>query len=377
MQLFDSRSKAVRPFDLSTSQTVRLYTCGITPNNATHLGHAFTYVSVDVLIRHLKKRGYKVDYLQNATDINDSDDVIKQAKEGHVSWQQMASHWIKHFHAQMDALGVVRPTAYVLATDVIPTIVSMITKLVETNCAYEVDGAVFFDVKKTPNYGAVCGLSKQEMADVSAARGADPHDPRKKDPLDFLLWKPSSEEPHWESPWGAGRPGWHIECSAMIQERFDGQVDIHAGGADLIYPHHESEIAQSECFTGRSPFSAWWMHVAMVQYENEKMSKSLGNLILVEDLRRDYDPMAIRYMLLSHHYRESWEYEKSLIKNAQSQWSELISKLKESPSGSIEIIFQHLDNDLDIPSALAYLKSECAGSTLSQGLKHLGLNISS
>ncbi len=372
MQLYDSRRGHVCTFAPLSPPTISLYTCGITPNNATHLGHAFTYVSVDVLVRHLTHLGYSVDYLQNATDINDSDDVIKQAKEKNMSWQQLAEQWIKHFHVQMDALGVCRPNAYVLATEAIPTIITIVQKLQQEGFAYEVNGSVFFDTSKIDSYGAMCRMDHKQMIDISRERGADPDDMRKKNPLDFLLWVAVESEPWWESPWGWGRPGWHIECSAMIHDRFGEQIDIHAGGSDLIYPHHESEIAQSEAYTTTSPFANHWMHVAMLRYEDEKMSKSLGNLVLVEDLLKSYDANAIRHMLLSHHYRESWEYTSKDIQNAQESWNTLQTKLQSSENvGSFEAVVELLSNDLQTHKVLA-LCSDMSGDPLRQTLIHLG-----
>jgi L-cysteine:1D-myo-inositol 2-amino-2-deoxy-alpha-D-glucopyranoside ligase len=259
----------------------------------------------------------------------------------------------------------------VLASSAVATIVQIVAELQKKGFAYEVDGRVFFDVSKISAYGAMCRMNQREMIDVSRERGADPDDPRKKNPLDFLLWVRADESPFWESPWGAGRPGWHIECSAMIYDRFGAQIDIHAGGADLIYPHHESEIAQIEGFSGASPFVGHWMHVAMVQYEGEKMSKSLGNLILVEDLLKTYSPNAVRYMLLSHYYRESWEYDVAQIEVANRHWSQLEQQLDRPDQGSFDDSTPLLSHDLQTNKVLELCHS-MAGQPLRQTLSHMG-----
>ena len=371
LRLYDSRRKEILPFEPRVSGRVTAYVCGITPNNATHLGHAFTYVQFDVLRRLLSASDYKVQYLQNATDINDSDDVIAQAKQKHMSWEQLADHWVDHFHTQMDLLGVARPTTYMYATAAMQHIISMIQTLLDRKYAYCVDGMVYFDITKDPHYGALSALSQQQMIEISRQRGANPDDPRKKHPLDFVLWFATTEQPHWQADWGAGRPGWHIECSAMIHEVLGEQIDIHGGGADLIYPHHESEIAQSEAVTGKRPYVGYWMHVAMVHYEGEKMSKSIGNLVLVEDVIREYGSKALRYLLLSKHYRESWQYSTALMKQAASAWSHIEEQMKRPDYGDIEEVVYALEDDLRTDQAVRAL-STMAGKPLALSLELLG-----
>ncbi|HVZ67628.1 MAG TPA: class I tRNA ligase family protein, partial [Patescibacteria group bacterium] len=220
------------------------------------------------------------------------------------------------------------------------------------------EGTVYFDTRKFSKYGELSGLNKQEMIDISKERGADPTDPNKHDPLDFILWQKEKEgEPSWESPWGRGRPGWHIECSSMIYDNLGPQIDIHGGGFDLIYPHHESEIAQSESFTGKSPFSKFFMHVVYLKFGGEKMSKSLGNLVMVEKLLEDYSANAIRWLLLSHHYRTSWEYEDSFMKPAQDASDMIDRALSMCDKKDLEIklpseFTEAMNNDLDTPKAL-------------------------
>ena len=297
LQLYDSFSRKKKDFKPYDESNVLLYVCGITPNNATHLGHAFTYVMFDSLIRFFKHRNYGVTYAQNATDVNDSNDVIEQAKETGKTWTEISQFWIGHFHKQMDTLNVQRPDKYLLASDFIDKIISITEKLITKGFAYEKNGNVYFNVGKPEDYGELSKYGKEQMLMISVERGNDPKDPNKKSSLDFVLWIADEGEPHWKSPWGKGRPGWHIECSAMIESALGEQIDIHGGGRDLIFPHHESERAQAESLTGKKPYVQFWMHTGMVMYEGEKMAKSLGNLILVENLLKQYSPSAIRWLL--------------------------------------------------------------------------------
>lgn len=370
MKLYNSLTRQKEVFTPLKGNTVSMYVCGITPNNATHLGHAFTYVSFDVLLRFLRFKGYDVHYLQNATDVNDSDDVIKQAKESGKTWEEIADFWIAHFKQQMTKLHVLEPSYYVKASSAMEQIITMNKVLLEKGFAYEKDGNVYFDISKDKNYGELCRFTKKQMLIISKERGNDPKDPRKKNPLDFILWKASSGQPYWESPWavpagrqGKGRPGWHIECSAMIQEYLGKQIDIHGGGRDLIFPHHESEIAQSENYTGEKPFVKTWIHTAMVLYQGEKMSKSLGNLVLVSDLLKKYNPFVIRWTLLSHHYRDPWEFREEELgeieeKIQKMQTIEKSGHIHEETPGDNQYLkhfLEHMENDLDTPNALTAL----------------------
>lgn len=325
--LYNSFTRTKEEFKPFQKNKTSLYVCGITPDNAAHLGHAFTYVSFDILVRYLKYSRYEVEYLQNATDINDSDDVIKQAKADGRTWREEAEYWISHFHKQMDALHVLRPTHYVLATSVIDKIIEVNLDLIKKGFAYESGGNLYFEVKKFKKYGELSHLTPSQMLRVPEDRGTNIHDANKRDPLDFVLWFGDVKKPNWDSPWGKGRPGWHIECSTMINSILGSQIDIHGGGEDLMYPHHESEIAQSESYTGESPFVATWMHTAYVLFEGEKMSKSLGNLILIEDLLKKYSSDAIRWTILSHHYRKQWEFDEKEIKGIEKKVQEIKKKL--------------------------------------------------
>lgn len=375
MKIYDSLSRTKSDFRPLGGKEVKMYVCGITPNNATHLGHAFTYVAFDVLNRFLKYSGYAVNYVQNATDVNDSDDVILQANETGKTWTEIADQWIKHFKRQMTSLNVLAPTSYVLASTVMDKIIDMNAVLIKRGCAYIKNGGVYFDVKKLKSYGVLSRFQEEQMLMISRERGNNPDDSNKKNPLDFVLWIPSEGQPNWKSPWSQGRPGWHIECSAMIYDKLGQQIDIHGGGRDLIYPHHESEIAQSECFTGVKPFVKCWMHVGMVMYEGEKMSKSLGNLILVEDLLKKCSPTVVRWFLLSHHYRHPWEFELEELNDSEKKIQVINSKLQEKNSGKWEIVEGFLNDDLDTHELLRYLSNECSGETLKRALDLLGIKI--
>lgn len=372
MIFYDSRTRSKREFKPIAGTDVSLYVCGITPNNATHIGHAFTYVTFDVLVRYLHHKGFSVNYVQNATDINDGDDVIKQAMESGKTWREIADMWIAHFNTQMKALNVAPPTHYVLATSAIKTIITFNESLIKKGNAYEKNGNVYFSVDSFKEYGALSGFTREQMNVISAERGNNPNDPNKKNPLDFVLWIAAPEAPHWESPWGPGRPGWHIECSAMIHDYLGEQIDIHGGGRDLIFPHHESEIAQSESFTGKKPYVNFWMHNAMVIYQGEKMSKSLGNLVLVEDMLNKYSPNAIRWYLLNHHYRHPWEFIEDELAVIEKRIYDLEAKTNGPDEGEWSHIESLMDDDFDTPEVLRYLCNHCSGSVIQRALNLLG-----
>jgi len=329
----------------------------------------------DTLIRFLKDQNYGVRYVQNATDVNDSNDVIQQAKETGKTWTEISKFWIEHFHKQMDALNVERANEYLLASNFIDKIISFNKQLITKGFAYEKNGNVYFDISKFKDYGALSKYAEEQMLMISLERGNDPKDSNKKNPLDFVLWISSQGEPNWNSPWGMGRPGWHIECSAMIKSALGDQIDIHGGGRDLIFPHHESERAQTESLTGKKPYVQFWMHAGMVMCEGEKMSKSLGNLILVKDLLKQYSPSAVRWLLLSHHYRHPWEYDIEELRNYELRITDLKNKLKQKDLGNWDTIEKFMEDDLNTPEALRYLETECAGETLRKGLRLLGFKI--
>ncbi|QQG40593.1 MAG: cysteine--tRNA ligase [Candidatus Levyibacteriota bacterium] len=356
MKIYNSLTKKKEPFVSLSKSLVKIYVCGITPYDTTHLGHAFTYVFFDVVYRYLTYQGYNVTYTQNVTDIDD--DILKKAQEVGKNWKELGDFWTNRFTTDMKSLNVLPPTHYIKATDSITMIIRIIKALMNKGFAYQIDENVYFSVEKDKKYGKLSRLSKKEMIILLKERGGDPNDPHKKNPLDFLLWQKSKDdEPYWKSPFGKGRPGWHIECSAMNFEYLGKQIDIHGGGYDLIYPHHESETAQSESFTGISPFVRYWLHTAMLKYQGQKMSKSLGNLVLVSDLLQKYSPNAIRYLLLSHHYRSSWEYKESELENAEKKVRKLLNTVSKSTNNSdLSKISAALDDDFNTPLALALLQ---------------------
>ncbi len=300
----------------SDDGVMRMYICGVTPYDTTHLGHAFTYISFDVLARYLQFLGYKVITVQNVTDIDD--DILKRAKQVGMAWDQLAKQEVTKYQADMSALNVRPPDHYPYATQEIPKILDLVTVLLEKGFAYERNGSVYYDVRHDLDFGELAHMDYPQMLATANERGNFPDDPNKRDRLDFVLWQAAKPgEPTWESPWGKGRPGWHIECSAMSLRYLGPKIDIHSGGADLIFPHHTCEISQSEHYSGVKPFVRYWFHIAMVELAGEKMSKSLGNMIFVSDLLKDYSANAIRLYLLRHHYRETWsadDYETDLPK---------------------------------------------------------------
>lgn len=326
MKLYNTLTRKIEPIKKS-GQRITLYVCGITPYDTTHLGHAFTYVTFDTLIRFLKWRGYKVSYTQNVTDIDDP--LFQRARELGVHWKQLGDKWTDRFIKDMKLLNVLPPNHFPRVTDEIEMIIRLVKKLYDSGFAYKKNGTVYFDISKAADYGKLSKLSREKMIEISRERGADPDDPKKKNPLDFILWQPAKkDEPEWDSPWGKGRPGWHIECSAMAIKYLGEQITIHGGGKDLIFPHHESEIAQSEAFTDKKPFVYHWMHIGMVGYQGEKMSKSLGNLILVNELAKKYSPLAIRWYLISHHYRQDWQFKEEKLKEAEIAAKKIIKAAK-------------------------------------------------
>jgi L-cysteine:1D-myo-inositol 2-amino-2-deoxy-alpha-D-glucopyranoside ligase len=307
-RLHDARRGGLQPFaPVGERPTVGLYVCGVTPYDTGHLGHAFTYVSFDVLHRYLEYLGHDVVYVQNLTDVDD--DMLRKARETGTDYLTLGNRNVTTFLTEMAALNWLPPDHYPRATEHIPQMVAMIGRLIDAGVAYVADGDVYFHVDAWPRFGAVSHLSRDAMLPIANERGNDPTRPGKRDPLDFVLWQRSlPDEPAWETPWGPGRPGWHIECSAMSTTYLGTRFEIHGGGADLAFPHHDCELAQTEAATGVSPWVAHWAHAGMLRYEGEKMSKSLGNLVLVRDLLRTYSGDAIRHYLVSRHYRAEIDY---------------------------------------------------------------------
>jgi len=342
-----------------------VYVCGVTPYDTTHMGHAFTYLTFDVLVRYLRLRGYQVRYVQNVTDIDD--DILKRATKVGVAWDQLGREQTMLYLQDMAALNILAPDVYPKATEETGDMIAVAMKLIEDGRAYERNGSVYYRAHMLSDYGALPHLPTSELLDIANERGNFPDDPNKEHPLDFPLWQAAKPgEPTWPSPWGPGRPGWHIECSAMSMRYLSRQVDIHGGGADLVFPHHASEIAQSEPYTGVAPFVRYWMHVGMVRYDGEKMSKSLGNLVLVRNVLREYTADALRLYLLSHHYREPWTYEPREVPAAAELGRHLSAALgreRGDPTALAATASPHrqrfeaaMDDDLDTPTAIHVLR---------------------
>ena len=303
MKLYNTLSGQVEEFVPAEGNLVKMYVCGVTPYSATHVGHALSYVVFDTLRRYLEHKGYEVRHIQNFTDIDDK--IIQRAQESGVSEDDLVEEFIGDYFHTMDALNIQRASEYPRATREIPRIIDAIAGLIDRGHAYPAAGDVYFRVTSKDDYGKLSHRTLDSM--IAGARIQV--DENKEHPMDFVLWKGAKPgEPSWESPWGPGRPGWHIECTAMSLEYLGEQLDIHGGGQDLVFPHHENEIAQSECYTGAKPFSRYWMHNGLLQLGSDKMSKSLGNLVSVVEALERYSPDAMRLYFLSSHYRSPLAY---------------------------------------------------------------------
>lgn len=291
---------------------VGMYACGVTVYDHCHIGHARSAVVFDVMRRYMIYKGYQFKYVRNFTDIDDK--IINKANKEGVTWDAIARKYTDEYYRDMDSLGIGRADVEPKATDHIKEIIEMVSGLVEKGYAYEIDGSIYFEVSKFAGYGK---LSKRDLEDMMAGARVEV-DERKRNPMDFALWKASKEgEPAWESPWGPGRPGWHIECSAMSRKHLGDTLDIHGGGADLIFPHHENEIAQSEAYTGR-PFVKYWVHNGFITVDKEKMSKSLGNFFTIQEILNKFDPEVVRFFLLSTHYRSPIEFSDEQLREAEA-----------------------------------------------------------
>lgn len=366
LKIYNTLTDRLEEFKPLNGKKVTIYVCGITPYDTTHLGHAFTYISFDTLIRYLKFKGLEVVYTQNVTDINDRDhDILERARRQGVRWSKLAEFWTEKFLKDMSTLNWTFPTYYMKASENIPAVIDLIKKLLGKGFAYQIGCSVYLDISKFPNYGKLSKFNKEKMLKVSLDFEEDLECTDKKNSLDITLWreKEPNQPPHipsFNSPFGAGRPGWHIECSAISISTLSEQIDIHGGGTDLKFPHHEAEVAQSEGATGKIPFVKYWLHTGTVFCRGEKMSKSKGNLVMVSDLLKKYSPNAIRWLLLSHHWSKPWEYkEAELIKVRENteKIEEIIQKIKpQLNTESFENEFTEiLDQNLDTPGALQFL----------------------
>ncbi len=371
MQLYDTARQAIVPFE--PGPVVTMYTCGITPYDATHLGHAATYVGYDVLQRRLRDLGHETRCVRNVTDVDD--DILRKARELDVHYLDLAAAETARFDEDMVALGMIPSWSEPRATSAIADIRGFIGMVLDNGHAYQSGGAVYFEVGSWPDFGQISGYDRQTMLELAAERGGNPDDVHKRDPLDFVLWQPSADgEPAWDSLWGPGRPGWHIECSALALRELGTTIDLHGGGSDLIFPHHECEAAQSSAATGE-PFVRHWMHQAMVRMDGEKMSKSLGNLVFVSELRKTFDPRAIRLGIVANHYRTAWEWHDDLMPDAAARLERWLAAGE--GAGPLEAVRAALDDDLDTPSAvLAVDEAAAAGHGVSEAAMLLGVDLS-
>ncbi len=312
MKIYNTLTGKKEEFIALSPKKVGMYACGVTVYDHCHIGHARSAVVFDVIRRYLKYKGFDVKYVRNFTDIDDK--IINRAKQEGIAWDAVAGQYTEEYYKDMEMLGVARADIEPKATEHIPEIINIVRGLIEKGFAYEADGSVYFAVDKFSGYGKLSGRDKEEMM-AGARVGVDE---RKRNPLDFVLWKRSKEgEPFWDSPWGPGRPGWHIECTAMSIKHLGDSFDIHGGGADLLFPHHENEIAQSEAFTGK-PFAKFWVHNGFITIDKEKMSKSLGNFFTIKEVLDRYDPEVLRFFLLSTHYRSPIEFSDEQLREAES-----------------------------------------------------------
>ena len=359
MKLYNTLTGDASEFTPVDGNAVKMYVCGVTPYSSTHVGHALSYVAFDVLRRYLEYLGYQVQHVQNFTDVDDK--IIHRAQEQGIEFTELAERYIDDFYRTMDSLNVQRAHTYPRATQEIGPILETIGTLIDGGYAYPAGGDVYFRVEKSTGYGK---LSHRTLEGMQAGARVEV-DENKEHPMDFVLWKGARPgEPSWDSPWGPGRPGWHIECSSMSMTYLGEMLDIHGGGQDLIFPHHENEIAQSEASTGAVPFSRYWVHNGLLQLGEDKMSKSLGNLVSVEDALAQYSPDAIRLYFLSSHYRSPLSYsdegsaamERSLERLRHSLRP--AAKADGDPVESTQFQVQFLDamnDDLNTPRALAAL----------------------
>jgi L-cysteine:1D-myo-inositol 2-amino-2-deoxy-alpha-D-glucopyranoside ligase len=367
LRLYNTETHAVEPVE---DGDVGLYVCGVTPYDTSHLGHAFTYTAFDVLVRYLRFRGQRVTYVQNVTDIDD--DVLMRAAKVGIDWKALGDREYASFRQQMAALGNLDPDVAPRATEHIPEMIEIVAGLIATGVAYISPGregsSVYFEVGKDPDFGRLFHEPYEAMLAIANERGNFPADPLKRDPLDFVLWQAQKPgEPAWESPWGPGRPGWHIECSAMSMKYLGKTLAIHGGGYDLIFPHHDAEIAQSETFTG-VPFAKHWMHTAMVYCGEHKMSKSLGNMVFVGDLLERYSANALRLHLLSHLYRQPWNHPIGAPVPTEGLASDLAVAFANAGPASDEDLERHarkfleaVADNLDTPRAIDELSTLASG----------------
>ncbi len=383
MLIYDSLSETKKDFP-KTKKEIRLFVCGITPYDNPHIGHARTYLAFDIIVRYLRHQGWKIKYLQNVTDIDDK--IIERARERSLNWKDFEKNYEKKYHQNEKSLEIVSVNKYAKATEHIPQIIKQVQTLIEKEFAYKIDDGYYFDVSKFVDYGKLARRTIQQSED-GVSRIDDSLNKRNK--ADFCLWKfPQNvndnkfktesigkkfvvlnTEPFWDSPFGWGRPGWHIEDTAITEYYFGPQYDIHGGAIDLKFPHHEAEIAQQESASGKKPMVKFWMHTGFLLVNGQKMSKSSGNFITIDEFLKKYDPQVLRYIILSHHYRSPIDYDQNTAEQAKSSLATIqnfvyklslikksgtISKKIENDISSAEEKFnQSMEDDFNTPKALA------------------------
>ena len=362
LKLYNTLTKKKEIFKPMKDKKVNLFICGLTVYDYVHIGHAKTYIQFDFLVKYLRWKGFKVFYLQNVTDIDDR--IIKKANDTKQNWKSLALKFEKEYLEDTKNLDIDSINKYARATDFIPQIIDQVNRLVKKGYAYETEDGIYFEVKKFKEYGK---LSGQDLNKIIAGSRIDINE-KKKNSEDFVLWKKQKpNEPFWESPFGNGRPGWHIEDTAITEHFFGSQYDLHGGAIDLIFPHHECEIAQQEAASGKKPFVKYWVHTAFLNMGSEKMSKSLGNIIRIKDVLKKYDLKVIRYLFISQHYRTTLTYSEELLeqaKNSLQRLQETIYFLKKGKDNKKSLLLikkarikieRALDNDLDTPIAFSIL----------------------
>lgn len=354
LSLFDTRDQRERPTD--PGPTARMYVCGITPYDATHMGHAFTYVTFDLINRLWRDAGHDVHYVQNVTDIDDP--LLERAVATGQDWRTIADRETALFREDMEALNVLPPRDYIGAVESIPSVARYVQELQERGAVYAVDDDLYFRVHEDPGFGTLSRATREAMEAVFAERGGDPQRPGKEDPLDCLVWQSARpDEPAWNTPLGHGRPGWHIECTAIALDHLGMGFDVQGGGSDLIFPHHEMCAVEAQVITGTSPFARHYVHSGMVAWQGHKMSKSRGNLVFVSQLRHEgVAPAAIRLALLAHHYRTDWAWTPQGLQGAQDRlalWRSA-ARCDHGPDADalLSRIRSALANDLRTPAAL-------------------------
>ena len=355
MKLYNSFSGKVDEFTPIDGNKVKMYVCGPTVYDYAHLGHARCYITWDVLYRYLKFRGYEVTYCRNVTDVDDK--ILKKAEKEGKTPEEVSQYWYKQFSNSMKLLNNLKPDIEPFSTKTLGEMISMVKDLIKNGYAYESNGDVYFRVKKFGGYGKLSGQPIDQLESGARIEVGE----QKEDPLDFALWK-KDEKFGYNSPWGVGRPGWHIECSAMSRKYLGKTIDIHAGGADLIFPHHENEIAQSECANG-CKFVNYWLHNGFVTINKEKMSKSLGNFLTIDDLLKKYDSNTIRFFILTNHYRMPVEFSDEALNSAQAGVKRMLNAKRTEINENLDItrtdeykqFVEAMDDDLNTSKALAVL----------------------